>query len=379
MKIENPFILSVYVSRQYFCNRTKETETIINSIKNKRNITLISYRRLGKSGLIKHVFHKLSNEKSLKLFYVDIMDTENLEGLVSLLAKEIIGKVDNRTMRFLKKFGEAVKSLRPKISVDPLTGKPEIEFAVQSDVNPETSLSEIFSYLQKQDKHIVIAFDEFQQITEYPEKNVEALLRKHIQQLTNTNFIFSGSQKHLLLSMFSDYGKPFYQSSEMLNLGKINSKTYKEFIHTWFEKSKRTIEQSALDLIMKYTQVHTFYVQYLCNKLYGLPAKNITFDTVTDTLLKILEENEVIYFNYKVLLTGNQFRLLEAIAKEGGVSKPTSKDFIGKYHLGTPSSVGAAMNALFKKEMIFKENDLIKVYDIFFSLWLARRTTAIRN
>ncbi|HDO27190.1 MAG TPA: hypothetical protein ENH02_03650 [Bacteroidetes bacterium] len=179
--------------------------------------------------------------------------------------------------------------------------------------------------------------------------------------------------------MFSDYGKPFYQSSEMLNLGKINSKTYKEFIHEWFEKSKRTIEQSALDLIMKYTQVHTFYVQYLCNKLYGLPVRKITSETVTDTLLRILEENEVIYFNYKVLLTGNQFRLLEVIAKEGGVSKPTSKDFIGKYHLGTPSSVGAAMNALFKKEMIYKENGLIKVYDIFFSLWLERRTTVIRN
>ncbi len=375
MKTENPFILSVYAGPQYFCDRKNETETVISALRNRRNISLISYRRLGKSGLIKHVFHQLQNEKSMKLFYVDILDTENLPGLISLLAKEIIGKVDHSTLRFLKKFGQVVKSLRPKISIDPMTGQPEIEISLQSDTTPETSLTEIFSYLKKQDKHIVIAFDEFQQITEYPEQNVEALLRKHIQQLTNTNFIFSGSKKHLLISMFSDYGKPFYQSSQLLNLEKIDTTTYMEFISGWFEKSYRTIDPAALELIVKYTQVHTFYVQYLCNRLYGLPFKTITAETVTGIMLKILEENEPVYHNYKVLLTGNQFRMMEAIAQEGGVLKPTSKEFISKYNLGTPSSVGTAMNALFKKEMIFKDENLIKVYDIFFSLWLARRNS----
>jgi len=132
---------------QYFCDRTEETEILFHAIKNKRHIALISYRRLGKTGLIKHVFHELRDDKSLKLFYVDIMDAENLTGLVSLLAKEIIGKVDNRTVRFLKKIGNVVKSLRPKISVNPMTGQPDIEITVQRDYTPETRLSEIFSYL----------------------------------------------------------------------------------------------------------------------------------------------------------------------------------------------------------------------------------------
>ena len=373
MITENPFTLSVYAGSQYFCNRTEETRTMINAIQNQRNITLISPRRLGKSGLIKHVFHHLRNEKSLKLFYVDIMDTDNLKDFVNLLAKEVIGKTDNRTMHMLKKFGTVVKSIRPKISVNPMTGQPEIEISFQDETHPETSLSELFAYLQKQPANIVIAFDEFQQITEYPEKNVEALLRKHIQQLTHTHFIFSGSRKHLLLSMFSDYGKPFYQSSELLKLGKIERETYKRFIINGFIKGKKTIKPEALELIMKYTGVHTFYVQYLCNKLYGLPVKAITADIVTETLLKTLKENEIVYFNYKKLLSSFQFKLLEAIAKQGGVSKPTSKDFIGKHHLGTPSSVKTALDALLKKEMIFQDENLIKVYDIFFSIWLKTR------
>ncbi len=375
MKTTNPFVLTVYAGPRYFCDRKKEAETIIDAVRNQRNITLISHRRLGKSGLIRHVFHQLRNEKSMKLCYVDIMDTENLAGLVRLLAREIIGKMDGRTMRLLKKFGEAVKSLRPRISVDPVTGQPNLEIALQSDATPETGLSEIFEYLQRQDERIVIAFDEFQQITAYPEKNTEAFLRKNIQQLDNTSFIFSGSKKHMLISMFSDYGRPFYQSSQLLNLEKIDRATYMAFIRHWFEKNKRNISQPALDLIMKYTRVHTFYVQYLCNKLYGLPVRNITPATVTETLLKILEENEAIYFHYKVLLTHNQFRLLEAIAREGGVSRPNAKEFIAAHRLGTPSSVATAMKSLFNKEMIYKDNDGIKVYDIFFSLWLARRNT----
>jgi len=373
MEKENPFILSVYAGPKYFCNRIQESAKMISAIKNRRNLTLISYRRMGKSGLIKHVFHQLRNEKGLKLFYVDIMDTADLSGFVDLMAKEIIGKVNSRSMRLIKKFGDIVKSLRPKISIDPLTGNPEIEISVQHDIAPEQSLSEIFSYLKKQDKQVIIAFDEFQQITAYPEKNIEALLRKNIQQLSNTNFIFSGSQKHLLLSIFSDYGRPFYHSSELLYLGKIDKESYKQFILTNFKKSKRNIELPSLELIMKHTQTHTFYVQYLCNKLYGLPIKNITNKVVTDALLNILEENEVVYYNYKKLLTSLQFRFLEAVAKEGGVSKPTSKGFIGKYRLGTPSSVKTALTALINKEMVYQAENEIKVYDVFFAKWLERR------
>jgi hypothetical protein len=309
----------------------------------------------------------------MKLIYVDIMDTADLSGFVELLAREIIGRVDNKTMQLLKVFGNMVKSIRPRISVDPMTGTPEIEISIPSDVQPETSLAEIFSYLQKQENHVIIALDEFQQIMEYPENNIEALLRKHIQQLTNTNFIFSGSQKHLLLSMFSDYGRPFYQSSEILNLRKIERETYKSFIQAKFEMGKMDIGPVALELIMEYSENHTFYVQYLCNKLYSSNFREIKPETVTDTLLKILEENEVIYFNYKKLLTRLQFNIMEAIAKEGGVNKPTSKDFIGKYHIGTPSSVKTALTALLKKEMIYQDEGKIDVYDIFFSKWLERR------
>ena len=51
----------------------------------------------------------------------------------------------------------------------------------------ESTLKEIFDYLGSSEKRCYIAIDEFQQIAEYPEKGVEALLRSYIQFLPNVN------------------------------------------------------------------------------------------------------------------------------------------------------------------------------------------------
>ncbi len=54
--IENPFILRGYISDAYFCDREKETIDLIREIKNGNNITLIAPRRIGKTGLVQHVY-----------------------------------------------------------------------------------------------------------------------------------------------------------------------------------------------------------------------------------------------------------------------------------------------------------------------------------
>jgi AAA+ ATPase superfamily predicted ATPase len=370
MKNINPFVIGRYLNSEYFCNRKHETQRIVNAIENQRNLTLISHRRLGKTGLILHAFEHLRQKNDLTLFYLDMMHTNDLSAFVRSLAKAIIGKFDKRTTQVLKSFGNLVRSLRPSITIDPVTGSPGIEIFLQDNTNPKTGLDEIFKYLQYKKRRIVIALDEFQQIAYYPEKNVEALLRGHIQQLNNTNFIFSGSQKHMLTSIFGDYSRPFYQSTEFLELGKINREVYQAFITQKFEQGKFRIDPMAVEFILELTNDYTYYVQFLCNKLYGQSVKNITNEVIAETLSAILKEQEVVYYNYRNFLTEQQFNLLTAIAKEKKVNMPTSKAFIQKYKLGASSSINTALKALVNKEMIFKEKGYYQVYDVFFSKWL---------
>ena len=54
--MENPFTLVPYASKELFCDRENETKTLIEYLLNGSNVTLISPRRYGKTGLIYRFF-----------------------------------------------------------------------------------------------------------------------------------------------------------------------------------------------------------------------------------------------------------------------------------------------------------------------------------
>lgn len=54
----NPFVVGAYVSEKYFCGRSKEMGILQKCIREDKNVVLYSERRLGKSHLIKRVFHE---------------------------------------------------------------------------------------------------------------------------------------------------------------------------------------------------------------------------------------------------------------------------------------------------------------------------------
>ena len=101
--MNNPFLIVGYQGPEYFCDREKETEVILSALHNGRNITLVSPRRMGKTGLIKNVFYTLQEkEKNAKCFYLDIFSTQNLREFVALLGREILGKLDSLSQSTLK-------------------------------------------------------------------------------------------------------------------------------------------------------------------------------------------------------------------------------------------------------------------------------------
>jgi len=369
MKKINPFPIVGYVSPVYFCNRHKETERLISAINNQRNVTLLSLRRMGKTGLIHHLFNKLNVDKNTSFFYIDIFPTSNLNDFINKLGETILNKISSQSSA-IQKFLKLFSNLRPSITYEALTGKPVVEFKIASDKIGIKSVEQLFEYIRNYNKKIIIAIDEFQQILEYPEKNIEASLRSQIQQLNNINFIFSGSNKHMLLSMFSDHGRPFYQSTETLFLDRIPITEYADFIQMKFEDGNKIISREIILNGIEWSDTHTFYVQYLFNKLYSTNNKIISLKLLNSIKQEILVEEEVNYYNYRTLLTFHQFRLLIAIAKENGINQPTSKDFLSKHNLSTTSSTQRSLQALIDKEMIYEEKKIYKIYDVFLGRWL---------
>ncbi|NOY51623.1 MAG: ATP-binding protein [Chlorobi bacterium] len=372
-KISNPFLIGKYVSPDYFCDRQKETEELINAFKNGRNVTLMSNRRIGKTGLIQNTIYHLKKENSTLLIYIDLLYTNNLKEFNTAFAKAVLGKVDNKITSLIKGFVNVVKSLKPIITVDAQTGIPEIGIEHFEGGDPQLSTEEIFDYLGKQDKLILIAFDEFQQITNYPEKNVEALLRSKTQFLNNCCFIFSGSQKHVITEMFNSPKRPFFQSTQLMFLDKIDEEKYSIFIKSNFSKNKKKIEPAAVERIFEISLRFTYYVQFLCNKLYGSGSKHIKKDDVDAELEQIINDNEQLYSAIINLLSTQQLKLLIAIALEKGIAMPTSGAFIKKHSLNAASSVKTALTTLINKEILVSENNKYFVYDMFFSYFLRKK------
>jgi AAA+ ATPase superfamily predicted ATPase len=370
MKI-NPFLINNYISPEYFCDREKETEETINAINNRRQLMIFSPRRIGKTGLIKNVFHFGRQEKYFLPVYCDIMATGSLKDFTETFARAVLTSLA-ASESAIKKILKVLASLRPKAGIDPITGEPYISLVISTEKEAIDSLQTVFRYIRNQKNMFAIAIDEFQQIAYYPEKNTEAVLRTFIQETNNLNMIFSGSRKHILMEIFSSPSRPFYSSTQMMEIGKIPAEKYKDFILSNFEKGSIKIGASAIDLILDLTSLHTFYVQYLCNRLFSSGGK-INEDAVRKMLLRIITENEAVYAGYITILTPLQFKVLRAIAINNGVKNPTSAEFLGNYNLGAASSVSLTIKSLTDKEFIDFADEKYILNDLFFNAWLRYR------
>lgn len=369
-KLQNPFPVIAYQGEEYFCDRENESAKILDAFKNGRNITLTALRRMGKTGLIHHVLETVKLKKGVRTFYVDLYPTQSQSDLIKTLARHTLGKLDPNHIKLMRELANFFTHLRPVIQYDPQSGAPAIEFTLDANFQIEHSLEQIFTYLERSGQQIIIALDEFQQIGEYKEKNTEALLRTYVQKSKNVRFIFSGSHSTMLQSMFRDQGRPFYQSTDFLQLGPIEHETYRDFICGKFAEAKRKLSEEHADRILDWCRHHTYYVQLVCNRLFSKGIKAPDDWYIESLFREIIQENQPVYYNYRKLLTGNQWILLQGIAREKGARQVMGAEFIRKNELGTPSSVQTALQALQDKEMIFEEDDRWWVYDVFLSRWL---------
>jgi hypothetical protein len=373
MAIRNPFIISGYIGPEYFCDRENESGTLIRNSENGINTTLISIRRMGKTGLIWHVFDNIPEKKNKICIYTDIYATQNLKEFTNKLGSSILETLPEKSST-AKKFINLLKSLRPVMTYDVLTGQPQVSFTYSTQTQYEQSIESLFQFLESQKNPVLLAIDEFQQIATYPEKNTEALLRSLLQRLKNINLIFSGSSHHLLSEMFSDGTRPFFASTQFLYLKEIDRNTYIDFIRDNFARFKVKILEDALESIADFSRLHTFYTQSICNRIFAAHFKTITKKDVLRICSELISEQEPLFFHYRNLLTPIQWKLLKAIAREGRVYQPNSKAFIEKHNVGTPSNIQRAIESLLNKEMIYKGNNttgsFFSVYDVFLSRWM---------
>lgn len=371
-KLTNPFVYQGYESPEYFCDRETETKALLSHLKNGRNVTLVSPRRIGKTGLIKNTFYRLREEsQDAVCLYLDIFATKDLNDFTEQLGVTVINDIVRKNATFIEKALVFFSALRPVFSMDPLTGEPSVSITVES-AQEDITLRNIFRYLNESGKEVYIAIDEFQQIAEYPEKGTEALLRSYIQFAQHVHFIFSGSKFHLMSDIFGSPKHPFYQSTEMMGLKALKCGTYYDFCQNFFKAKGGDLSKTVFEHVYRLFDGHTWYIQCIMNRLYETETSVCETGQVNASLLSILEGREPQFESMVQFFTENQFSLLKAIAKDGIVAQPTAGTFIKKHKLSGASSVKAALKVLEDKELVYRKAEGYIIYDRFMDLWLKR-------
>ena len=368
----NPFIYQGYNGPEYFCDRKEETRSMVSALYNGRNITLISPRRLGKTGLIWHTFQHIQSEnKDALCLYIDIFPTKNQQELASMLGSAVLNTAMSKGKAFGKKVLDLMAALRPMVGLDSMTGLPNVTVNIDSSQS-EVSLGKIFNQLNHLGKEVFVAIDEFQQIASYPETGTEALLRSHIQFLSNVHFVFSGSKQHLMSEMFISPKRPFYQSTDLMNLKPIDETAYYKFANAFFEKKGGHLDNGAFHSLYTTFNGYTWYIQSVLNRLYENHKTINSIEQLNNAILSVAESKSPQYESLTQFLTNNQFAVLKAIAKDGLVEEPTGKDFLKRHHLSSASSIKTALGILLDKELVYRQTKGYIIYDRFLDLWLKR-------
>ena len=380
-KTTNPFIVTGKIDPEYFCVRVTESARLVKSVTNGNNMVIISPRRMGKTGLIQFCYDKPEIADEYYTFFIDILHTSSLREFTYLLGRAIYETLLPRSRKMASLFILTIKSISGKFGFDPITGMPTFNVELGDIDRPEYTLDEIFQYLAHADKPCIVAIDEFQQIAKYPEKNIEAQLRTHIQKLRNCNFIFAGSERHMMQEMFTSAARPFYHSADMLELKAIVPEIYIPFIAGHFKKRNRRIASDDIERVYNLFKGHTYYVQKAFNEAFAdtPEGEECTLETIRAAIDNMVASNDTIFREILSNIPEKQKELLYAIAKEGEAERITSAAFIKRHSLASASSVQSAMKKLLEKDIITEINKVFSVTDKLFAMWMNRMYGNIKN
>lgn len=375
-RLINPFIVSGKIPTEYFCDRESEARQIIQYLSNQENIVLMSQRRMGKTKLVEYCSEQSEVFQHYILLSIDILHTTSFKEFIQLFGSVVFDNIATRSTRMMKLFTATMRSLSGSFGYDPIQNTPTFDIKLGDLIRPEYTLEEIFKVIEKAEKRCLIVFDEFQQITKYPEHNVEALLRSHIQHLANADFVFAGSQRRLMESMFFSEKRPFYMSARSIVLQPIPFEDYHAFVLHHFNNHKKDIEGDAVKLVYDTFLGVTLYLQRMMKDAFAstLEGGKCDVETTKKLIDAYIQESDPRFREQLAFVTEAQKELLYAIHEEDEPVKGiTSAKFIKKHRLKSSSSVQSAAKKLLEYDLLTHNEGYYSIADPLMRLWMKSR------
>jgi AAA+ ATPase superfamily predicted ATPase len=361
--MENPFSYSDYVIGEAFCNREKEQKDLIYFAQNSQNVLLYSHRRMGKTSLVHQVIRTLKKTKpTVKSVYIDLYGSLDENDFIDAVLTGFM-QIESKIERVLKQMA----GLKVTGSIDPVTNLPTLSASINPREKPEyleKALAILVSYSKKQ--KLLVVFDEFQEVAKYSEEGFEKRLRKIIQGHRNISYIFSGSQKHILIEMFDSAKRAFYKMTRSYPLKNIELQHYIDWAQQLFRKKRVKIDKEIIIDIVERCDYQPIYIQQFLFDLWRSDAVDLAvLDPIEKSIISSQKAQFIILWD---LLTQNQKKALRLLAETGGEGIYAAEQ-LQRVGFNSGSVLQRAIMSLVEKEILAK-NGTFQFQDAMLKKWV---------
>ena len=357
--MSSPFLYDNIALKDKFFGRNDELNKLNEIVSNNNNILIYSKRRMGKTTLIKNF---LDLQKDTVTLYIDIFDITSKEDFANLLLKTLSNSYNHFD---IKKAISTLTNLVTRIRFEPTIDPNTLEYSIKPitiGLSFEELLEEFFNSINKisQTKKIIIAIDEFQEIANIKDIKLDAILRKYIQERDNISYIFLGSKRHILTSLFS-YKAPLFELANHFNLPPLKIDDIYKYAKQYID-----ISQEQIKYIYELSDGETKFILHILHLLY-MQNQSITDELINKAKQEIINSKDTAFRMLFDTFNNNQKLALKLVTKYK--SNIFSNEVLEKHHI-KKQTLQSALNSLFKKEFIDKEEGIYFIPDRSFELWI---------
>jgi len=351
----NPFTLKVIPPDHAFCNRAREMKDLVSYAKSKANVVLFSPRRYGKTSLVKKVQAEVERQGCLTL-YVDFFGLASTDDIADRVAGSVYGVLHPRKSLWQKAL-DVFKTLRPVIrqtedggvviSVEPVSsGISGIELL-------DKTMEELGEFIRQTSSGLHIVFDEFQEITELKDHRIEGVLRRHIQE-QQASYFFVGSRRRVLLEMFTERSRPFFQSALLYKLKCLPHDELSGFIASRFKQAEKKCPLKVAEKISMKVSQHPYYAQKLAFHVFEISKTTVNEKDVEKAFYPLLEGEKAVFEAILQGIAPGRIALVRALAKEPS-SSILSAGYMKRHDLKSVGGVQSALKKLSELDLIEKD------------------------
>ncbi len=311
-----------------FCNRSAERKRLAEYVQDLTHVVVVAPRRYGKSSLVR----KVVVENDLLYSWTDFLTVSS--------KKDVEWKVGKAVAGLLYALGASL-SIHPNF---------------EKNIEIDEALMGLDNYAHELGKRAVVVFDEFQEISMLKDfKVIEALIRHAVERSKAITYIFSGSNRHLLVSMFGSSDRPLYRLCQTLTIERISEDEYQKFLNQVTPEAWRgPLSSDAFSKIMVLTERHPYYVNGLCRMLWRLNEAPTAAD-VAAAWAEYVDSNRKAISSDISGLSLNQKRMIATLAAVPG-SAVFGKEFSDYADLST-SSIRQVLEVLTAKDIVYQDDE----------------------